>query len=530
MISPEAATQRFYITTAIPYVNAKPHIGFALEAVQTDALARYQRWKGADVRFLTGTDENSLKNVRAAEQAGIPTQALVDHYAAEFYALRTALNLSFDDFIRTSTDPRHRAGVERLWQACAQRGDIYTRPYRGLYCVGCEQFYAEDELADGLCPEHLTAPEIVEEQNYFFRLSRYADQLRELIATDRLRIVPQSRKNEVLSFLRGGLADFSISRSRARARGWGIAVPGDPDQVIYVWFDALGNYITALGYADDAPLYQRYWADNPRRVHVIGKGIIRFHAVYWPAILLSAGVPLPTTILVHGYVTAGGEKISKSRGNSIDPVALAERYGTDALRYYLLREIPPTEDGDFTLARFARAYNTGLADQLGNLLQRVLGMVSRYYGGSVPAPGQPDDLDQQLIATAQVLAECVDTALERYAPNEALAAIWDLIAAANKYVVVVQPWTLAKRRAESAAEQRLATSLYNLIETLRLVAHTLVPLLPATAVAITRQLGIALDPGGERRAALAWGGYPAGTPIQPGEVLFPKHDQAEVDE
>lgn len=523
MNEPKSELSRYYVTTAIPYVNAKPHIGFALEAVQTDVLARYQRWKGADVRFLTGTDENSLKNVRAAEQAGLPTQVLVHRYAADFYALRTALDLSFDDFIRTSSEPRHRAGVERLWRACAQRGDIYTRPYRGLYCVGCEQFYMAEELADGLCPEHLTAPELVEEQNYFFRLSRYAEQLGELIATDQLRIVPRSRKNEVLSFLRGGLSDFSISRSRARARGWGIAVPGDPDQVIYVWFDALGNYITALGYADDAPLYQRYWLENPQRVHVIGKGIIRFHAIYWPAMLLSAGVPLPTTLFVHGYVTVGGEKISKSRGTSIDPVAITERYGADALRYYLLREIPPTEDGDFTHARFARVYNADLADQLGNLLQRVLGMVGRYYAGHVPAAGQPDELDLSLIAMAQALAEQIDAALGRFAANEALAAIWNLIAAANKYVVTVQPWALAKRRAESAAiEQRLATSLYALVETLRIVAQALLPLLPGTAASIARQLGIAIDTSGDGRAALTWGRYPAGTAIQPGALLFPK--------
>jgi methionyl-tRNA synthetase len=529
MESQATTTPHFYITTAIPYVNAKPHIGFALEVVLTDALARYHRWKGEDVRFLTGTDENSLKNVRAAEREGIPTQTLVDRYALEFYALREVLNLSFDDFIRTSVEPRHPAGVHRLWQACAQQGDIYTRSYRGLYCVGCEQFYTEDELTNGLCPEHLIAPEVVEEENYFFRLSRYADRLRELIETDQLRIVPQTRKNEVLSFLSGGLTDFSISRSRARAHGWGIPVPGDPDQVIYVWFDALGNYVTALGYAEDAPLYQRYWVHNPQRIHVIGKGIIRFHAVYWPAMLLSAGVPLPTTIFVHGYLTVGGEKISKSRGNSIDLLELASRYGTDALRYYLLREIPATEDGDFTIERFARAYNADLADQLGNLLQRVLGMVRRYYDGSVPAPGVPDDTDRHLVETALALRRRVDTALERLAPNEALAAIWVLVAAANKYVVEVQPWTLAKRRTEGAvAEERLATTLYNLVEALRLVAQAVAPLLPATAAAIADQLGISLDTYGCWTETLTWGRYPAGTAVRPGEVLFPKLELAEA--
>jgi methionyl-tRNA synthetase len=525
----ETTTPRFYITTAIPYVNAKPHIGFALEAVLTDALARYHRCKGENVRFLTGTDENSLKNVRAAEREGLPTHTLVERHAQEFYRLREVLDLTFDDFIRTSVEPRHAAGVHRLWQACAQQGDIYTRSYRGLYCVGCEQFYTADELAGGLCPEHLIAPEVVEEENYFFRLSRYADQLRDLIETDQLRIVPQTRKNEVLSFLKGGLTDLSISRSRARAHGWGIPVPGDPDQVIYVWFDALGNYITALDYADEGPLYRRYWADNPQRIHVIGKGIIRFHAVYWPAILFSAGVPLPTTIFVHGYVTLGGEKISKSRGSSVDLLELVGRYGTDALRYYLLREIPATEDGDFTIERFARAYNTDLADQLGNLLQRTLGLVRRYYGGDVPAPGAPDTADQSLIAIAGELRRRVDAALERLAPNEALAAIWALVAAANRYVADVQPWVLAKRRAESAeTEARLATTLYNLVEALRLVAQALAPLLPTTAAAIADQLGIALDTDGSWDAALTWGGYPAGTVVRPGGVLFPKLELAEA--
>ncbi|MGH2593321.1 MAG: class I tRNA ligase family protein, partial [Anaerolineae bacterium] len=446
MTTPNPTRQPFYITTAIPYVNAKPHIGHALEFIQTDALARYHRLKGEDVWFLTGTDENSLKNVQAAEREGIPTQALVGRNAAHFFALRDSLNLSFDDFIRTSAEARHLDGVRKLWEACDRSGDIYKRAYRGLYCVGCEQFYAEDELVDGLCPEHLTRPEVVEEENYFFRLSRYADQLRELIESDQLRIAPQARKNEVLSFIRGGLVDFSISRSKARARGWGIPAPGDPDQVMYVWFDALGNYITALDYAHEGDLYQRYWAQNPNRVHVIGKNIIRFHAVYWPAMLLSAGVPLPAAIFAHSFITLGGTKISKSLGNAIDPVELAGRYGTDPLRYYLLREVRTTDDGDFTLERFVRAYNAGLADQLGNLLNRVVGMIGRYYGGVAPAPGELETIDRNLIGMAVSLRERVDAALDRFAPHEALAAIWDVIGAANKYVDDVEPWALARRR------------------------------------------------------------------------------------
>ncbi len=465
----------WYVTTSIPYVNARPHIGHALEDVQADALARYQRLNGRDVRFLTGTDENSLKNVRAAEREGVPTEVLVDRNAAQFYALRDSLNLSFDDFIRTSVDQRHLAGVHRLWEACARSGDIYRRAYRGLYCVGCEQFYAEDELADGLCPEHQVAP---------------------------------------------------VSRSRARARGWGIAVPGDPEQVTYVWFDALGNYITALGYADDSPDYRRYWAHSPRRAHVIGKNIIRFHAIYWPAILLSAGVPLPTDIFVHGFVTAGGRKIGKSLGNVVDPVELAARYGADTLRYYLLREIPATADGDFSLERLVRAYNADLADGLGNLLSRTIGMLSRYYDGIVPAHGALEPIDRRLVDAANRLYERLDAALERFAPDEALAAIWELVAAANKYVADVRPWALAKRRAAEPDEARLATSLYVLAEALRQLAYALAPFLPATADSIARQLGLVLEPNIRLSEALEWGRYPAGTAIQQAGVLFPKLELA----
>jgi methionyl-tRNA synthetase len=506
-------------------VNARPHIGHALEFVLTDALARYQRLTGQDTWFLSGTDENSLKNVQAAEKEGIPTQELVNRHAGEFYALRETLNLSFDDFIRTSTDPRHLAGVYKLWQACAQNGDIYKKAYRGLYCVGCEQFYTESELIDGLCPEHHTRPEVVEEENYFFRLSRYAEQLYRLIESDRLQIVPQTRKNEVLSFIQGGLLDFSISRSRERAHGWGIPVPGDPEQVVYVWFDALGNYITALGYAEEDRLYRHYWLNNSRRVHVIGKGITRFHAIYWPAMLLSAGAPLPTTIFIHGYITLGGEKVSKTLGNVIDPVEVAGQYGAEALRYYLLREVKATEDGDFTLERFVRAYNADLADQLGNLLSRLAGMVNRYYQGRVPAPaeGVATEIDRNLIRAAEALRGQVEQAMSAFAPHEALGAIWELIGAANKYVVEVRPWELAKqRREDTAAEKRLATALYNLAEVLRLTAHYCVPFLPATAEAICRQLNIPLETQGDWAKVSRWGGYPAGTAIAPGGVLFPK--------
>lgn len=310
---------RRYITTAIPYVNSKPHLGFAMELVQTDVMARHWRHRGHEVRFLSGTDDNSLKNAIAAEAEGVPTHELVDRNAAAFHGLRDPLQLSFDDFIRTSSDPRHKVGVDRLWKATDACGDLYRKDFEGLYCVGCEQFYSESELVNGLCPEHLTAPELVSEENWFFKLSRYEDQLRELIESGRLRIEPESRRNEVLSFIKGGLQDFSISRSTERARGWGIEVPGDPSQVVYVWWDALGNYITALDYGTDGENYHHWWTNADERAHVIGKGIVRFHAVYWPAMLLSAGQPLPTTIFVHDYLTVEGRKLGKSLGNAIDP-------------------------------------------------------------------------------------------------------------------------------------------------------------------------------------------------------------------
>ena len=510
----------FYITTAIPFVNARPHIGFGLEIILTDALARYYRLAGKDARFLTGADENSLKNVQAAEREGVSTAALVERNAGFFQRLREPLNLSFDDFIRTSADLRHRAGVNKLWEACRTAGDIYKQSYRGLYCVGCEQFYNEAELSDGLCPEHLTPPEAVEEENYFFRLSCYQDRLLELIESGRLHIEPEKRRNEVLSFIRAGLTDFSISRSRNRARGWGLPVPDDPEQVIYVWFDALGNYLTALDYADDGPLFQRYWANNPNRVHVIGKGIIRFHAVYWPAILLSAGLPLPSKILVHGYVTVEGRKIGKSLGNVVDPVALAETYGADTLRYYLLRHIRSTEDGDFSLERLVHAYNTELADQLGNLLRRTLTLIQRCYDGVVPQPHGLVAQDQALIEAAERLPDRVADAVERFRLDEALATIWELIGTANKYIAEAEPWRLAKCRDNALARNRLATILYNLVETLRLIACHCRAFLPATVTALFAQLGLKL----ESHDDLSWGGYPAGAIVRPGAILFPKRE------
>lgn len=514
------------ITTSIPYVNAQPHIGHALEMVQADTLARYHRLIGQAVRFQSGADENALKNVQAAEQEGVTTQTLVARNAARFQALQQTLNLAWDDFIRTSAEERHAAGVEKFWRACLAKGDIYQKRYRGLYCVGCELFYNEDELVEGRCPIHERPPEVVEEENYFFRLSRYQQPLADLIEADQLRIIPATRKNEILSFIRRGLADFSISRDAVRSRGWGIPVPDDPSQVIYVWFDALINYITGPGYATENPTYQRFWCDGAQRLHVIGKDITRFHAIYWPAMLLSAGIPLPQTILVHGFITINGGKVSKSKGNVIDPVDLVQQFGSDALRYYLLRKVPTTGDSNFTQSEFVYTYNADLADQLGNLLNRVVKMIERYCDSIIPTPGGLTDLDHALIALAGETQGAYHQAFAEFALHRALGVVWDLIGATNKYIVQVEPWALAKRVNEAGdrnAAERLTTSLYIMAESLRLIAHYLAPFLPDTAAAIAQQLGTPVATEADRWCnSLSWGELSPSTQVQPGIILFVK--------
>lgn len=516
---------RYFITTAIPYVNARPHIGFALELVQTDSFARYHRSLGWDTRFLTGTDENALKNVQAAEAAGISTRELVDRNSEVFRSLRDQLHLSFDDFIRTSAEERHIQGAQKLWRAADAAGDIYKKSYKGLYCVGCEQFYAPDELTpEGLCPEHFTRPDLVEEENYFFRLSRYGHRLVSLIESGQLRVIPESRRNEVLSFIRMGLEDFSVSRSVARAKGWGIPVPGDPSQVMYVWFDALTNYIAALGYAENDPLYHEYWVNNPNRVHCIGKGVIRFHAVYWPAMLMSAGQPTPSVLFVHGYMTANGQKMSKSLGNVIDPVDLVDKYGAEAVRYYLLREVPATADSDFTTEKFENRYNSDLANDLGNLLNRTVSMVKRYRDGKVPEPASRSELDGELLALAEGVSGPYDAAMDNYDPQEALEAVWKLVTRANQYVEQSAPWVLSKsaKGGDEEAAKRLDSVLYNLAEAVRLLAVYLAPFLPATAEAMLEQLGQDRSVLDRYLSNRQWGGTAPGTEVGNPTPLFPR--------
>jgi methionyl-tRNA synthetase len=480
---------RYYVTTAIPYVNSRPHLGFALEIVQADVLARHHRLRGDRVRFLTGTDENSLKNVLAAQAEGLPTGELVERNAAAFAALRDPLALSSTDFIRTSRDARHRTGVERLWRACADAGDLYREHYEGLYCVGCEQFYAPAELVDGKCPEHDVEPQPVAEENWFFRLSRYADRLHDLIADGTIRVEPAARRNEVLAFIAAGLRDFSISRSRARAHGWGIPVPGDPDQVVYVWWDALGNYITSLGYGEGGSNYRRWWVEGDRRVHVIGKGVVRFHAVYWPAMLLSAGEPLPTDILVHDYLTADGRKISKSAGAVVDPVALADRYGSDAVRWWLLRDVPRVGDADFTEARLVARANEDLANGLGNLVNRVTVMVHRYRAGRPPLGAEPDADAEPLAAACRDAPDLVRAAVADFDFRRATAVVWRIVEEANRYVEQVRPWDLARaeRGGDAGAGKRLDAAITALLTACRVLARELTPFVPTLAARVSEQ-------------------------------------------
>lgn len=465
-----------YLSTSIPYVNSEPHVGFALELVQGDALARYWRSRGKQVHFQGGTDDNSLKNVRAAEEASVPVDELVVRNAGRFRHLSEALDVSFDDFVSTSQDTRHPQAVENLWKACASSGDIYRKTYTGLYCVGCEQFYTESELVDGCCPEHSTRPEDISEQNWFFRLSKYRDQLLALIESGDLKIVPESKRNEVLATLRAGVDDISISRSATRAKGWGIPVPGDPTEVIYVWIDALANYLTGVGYGTNDAKYDQLWSSAEDRVHLLGKGITRFHAIYWPAILLSAGIPLPSKLLVHGYLTIDGKKIGKSAGNGIDPAPLVARYGQDAVRWYLLRHQKSDADGDFSEERLIEAHNADLSNQLGNLFSRALGIARR--AGLQELPLKPDT-SNEVWKQAIALEENVGAALERFAIHDALDSVVELLSEANRYFTTSEPWKLVRQTdSNREAVNGLKDILGTVFGVVEIVALTLAPFIP----------------------------------------------------
>lgn len=471
--------EKLYLSTALPYVNSPPHAGFALEIIQADVIARYHRFLGEGVFFLTGTDENALKNVRAAKEAGISVKEFVDKNTQKFYQLKDILNLSLDDFIRT-TDKRHINGAQKLWRAC--RRDIYKKKYKGLYCVGCEEFYKESELINEFCPEHKTKPELVEEENYFFKLSKYQDRLKKIIEKNEVKIIPEARKNEALSFINSGLQDFCISRSAERAYGWGIDVPDDPTQKIWVWLEALSNYINALGYAENSKRFREWWQENKNKLHIIGKGILRFHAIYWIAFLLSAKISLPKTIFVHGYLTVGGQKMSKSLGNVIDPFELVKKYGVDAVRYFLLREIPATEDGDFTYEKFEERYNADLANGLGNLVARIVTLAY-----SFPKQFRASQGKETQVEIKQEWQK-YHQAINQFGFSGALASCWNLISFGDKYIDKEKLWELPKKNEEKFQE---ITS--ELLTLLGIIGWMLRPFLPQTSEKIFEQLGIDPD-------------------------------------
>ena len=420
-----------------------------------------------------------MKNVRAAERAGTTPAELVARHGADFRRLATVLGVEHDDFIHTASDARHVPAVHALWQRCVESGDVYRRTYRGLYCVGCEHFLRESEVIDGGCALHAEPLERLEEENWFFRLSRYEAAISEAITSGRLQILPLERKQEVLQFIAQGVSDFSISRSRARAKGWGIAVPGDDTQIVYVWFDALANYLAVLGFPNGSE-FRHFWQSAGERWHVIGKDILRFHALYWPGILLSAGLPLPTALRVHGHITSHGKKIGKSQGNAVDPFRLVARYGVDAVRYYLLAHLHATKDSDFREDLLRTAYSAELAGKLGNLLQRVCALVERHDVTIVTA-----DLDASLCEVAEHARAAVGRAVDDFALHDALRAVFELIAAANRYVDSSAPWQLAKAKAGSTALERCLSSV---VHALRVTAELLTPFLPSTARAIEARL------------------------------------------
>jgi methionyl-tRNA synthetase len=499
----------FYVTTPIYYVNDVPHIGHAYTTVAADVLARYKRLMGYDVYFLTGSDEHGQKVEKAATTAGETPLELADRVVKRFQALWERLGISNNDFIRT-TQERHKKGVARIFKDILEKGDIYLGEYEDWYCTPCETFWTETQLTDNRCPDCNRPVEKLKEESYFFRMSKYQEQLLAHIEANPDFIQPKSKRNEILSFVKEGLRDLSVSRTTFT---WGIPVPDNEKHVIYVWFDALTNYITALGYPDDTPEYKRYW---PVNVHLIGKDILRFHAVYWPTFLMAAGLPLPEKVFAHGWWTVEGQKMSKSLQNVVEPNMLIDKYGVDAVRYFLLREVPFGLDGDFSHTALVQRINSDLANDLGNLLSRSTAMAVKYFDGILPPPADLAESDLLLKNKTEEMIITVDRLMDELAFSKVLQAIWDVISAGNKYIDESAPWTLAK---DPAQKERLATVMYCLLESQRIVHCLLSAFLPATAEKALCSLGWKDDVSGE---GFVWGGLKAGTTITKAEALFPR--------
>jgi methionyl-tRNA synthetase len=508
----------FYVTTPIYYPNDVPHIGHGYTTVATDFVARYHRLRGERVFFLTGTDEHGLKLQRAAEQAGKEPRAFVDEMEPQWREVWKLLDISNDDYIRT-TEPRHHRSVEQLLEAVYRNGrdDIYLGTYEGLYCVSCELYYSEDELVEGKCPIHGRPVEPMAEENYFFRLSAYEGRLLEHYEHRPEAVRPDARRNEVVSLIRGGLRDFSISRT---SFDWGIPLPWDPRHVTYVWFDALTNYITAAGYGDDEERFVAMW---PADYHFIGKDILRQHAIYWPAMLMAAGVDPPECVWAHGFLTVGGEKMSKTRATGIHPKQLVDHFGVDAYRYHFLREVQFGQDGSFSWESMVARYNADLANGLGNLASRVIAMVDRYFDGEVPEPSGEGSREEALAATASRVAEGVDGRMREVDLSGAIATLWELVGEVNRYLVEVAPWDLAR---DERRRPDLARTLYAAAEALRVIAVLASPAIPRAAAELWDQLGIDQQLVEQRLPkAAAWGGLEPGTKVRRGQSLFPRLEE-----
>lgn len=511
---------RYYVTTPIYYVNDVPHIGHAYTTVAADAMARYKRLCGNETLFLTGTDEHGQKVEKAAAAAGESPQALADRMVQRFQTLWQRLNISHTDFVRT-TEPRHAAAVTALFKKLEAKGDIYKGEYEDWYCVPCETFLTELQLIDETCPACGRQVEKIKEESYFFAMSKYQEPLLRWIDQHPKMIQPDSRRNEIVSFVSGGLKDLSISRT---GFSWGIPLPNDPRHIAYVWFDALVNYLTAVGYPNDLQRLRRFW---PADLHLIGKDILRFHAVYWPAFLLAAELPLPRQIFSHGWWTVNGEKMSKSKGNVVDPFAMVDAYGTDAFRHFLLREVPFGQDGDFSERALRQRYNSNLANDLGNLCFRTLSMIDRYAGGRIPPRTSSTKMkeDEPLHKVVAALGGKIGAAMGELAFHRALQAIWEVIETANRYIEITAPWNLDK---QIKKKQRLSTVLYNLAEALYLVSLYLYPFMPQTSERLLVQLGIKPSFDAWRLAKTARvGSLRPGTTVKKTEPLFPRLEPTE---
>lgn len=504
----------FYVTTPIYYVNDVPHIGHAYTTVAADVLARYKRLMDFDVYFLTGSDEHGQKVEKAAITAGETPLELADRVVKRYQALWERLGISHNDFIRT-TQERHKKGVSEIFSSILAKGDIYLGEYEDWYCTPCETFWPETQLIENRCPDCNRPVEKLKEESYFFRMSKYQQALLDHIEAHPDFIQPKSKRNEIISFVKEGLRDLSVSRTTF---SWGIPVPGNDKHIIYVWFDALTNYMSALGYPDATSEYQRFW---PASVHLIGKDILRFHTVYWPTFLMAAGLPLPEKVFAHGWWTVEGQKMSKSLQNVVEPNMLIDKYGVDVVRYFLLREVPFGLDGDFSHSALIQRMNSDLANDIGNLLSRSTAMAVKYFEGVLPAPTELLEIDLALKSKTEEMIGTVDKLMDELAFSKALQAIWDVISAGNKYIDDSAPWTLAK---DPANKRRLATVMHTLLESQRITHCILSAFLPNTTGKALASLGYTEE---VTKESLAWGGLKGGTVITKIEALFPRYEGKE---